>query len=734
MNKLCKNISFLCVSAMILTMLSPAGVLANDDGMNMYQNSDFIEKEQPELNDETKELISRYQKEPTDENYLKLRNIVIENYNAVLDKKEAKLAELKEETAGKPGGDEKVAEMEEIVQDMYITYWDRINSNMLRFTDTRLLKWSTANASQYEYIPVMGAGESIYIKYTPVTNVEYAEFIKETKAALPENWTGGSYPDGEDSYPVNFVSYNDAKAYCEWLTKKDGVNTYRLPNESEWELAAGHMPKDADFNCGINNGRTPVEQYAGITRGAHGAIDFWGNVWEWTTTIRTDNDGTTMLGVKGGSWSSERTDCRTENRKESRDSSKAYEDVGFRVIQVLNGAEPEKNVELATLENPVVSAKSMSPYTITLSWQPVEGATEYQLFEYYKSTGLVKMLETVKDNTVTIDNLEPGSTHSYIVQPISYTSIADNVSAENSIEAVCMQTEDTAKPEVTTTPLVTSTSEAEVTETPDITTIPQVTSEPEETEKPSATVEPQVTEKPEVTVEPEVTVQPEETVKPEVTVAPETTPIPDSTITKEMLEENAITLNEKLRVSQEKNKIYISWGKLNKADGYKVYVQYCNKQFASPLKVINNKNVTSVAVTKVNGSKINLKKNYKVYVVAYKNIDNKKELFGKTITAHIVGRKNASQTNARAVKVEKKLYILKKNAQVKIKAKTILVDKNKQLLSDEHEKEFRYATGNTKVATISKDGQLKAVGNGKCFIYVYARNGYANKIKVVVKP
>ena len=103
------------------------------------------------------------------------------------------------------GGDEIVAEMEEIVQEMYITYWNRINSSMLRFTDTRLLKRKISDAPQYDYIPVMGAG---------------------------------------------------------------------------------HMPKDADFNCSVNNGRTPVEKYASITRGAHGAVDFWGNVWEWTSTVR----------------------------------------------------------------------------------------------------------------------------------------------------------------------------------------------------------------------------------------------------------------------------------------------------------------------------------------------------------------------------------------------------------------------------------------------------------------
>lgn len=189
-----------------------------DDSTNMYKNSDFIEKEQPELNVETKQLISAYQKDPTLENYEALREMVIVNYNAVLDKKEAKLAELKLETEGKPGGEDKVDEMNEIVQEMYANYWSCIDSSMLRFTDTRLLKWNIEDASEYDYIPVMGAGETIYIKRTQVTNAEYAEYIDATGAQVPVNW----------------------------LTQKDESNTYRLPTESEWELVAGHMPKDAD--------------------------------------------------------------------------------------------------------------------------------------------------------------------------------------------------------------------------------------------------------------------------------------------------------------------------------------------------------------------------------------------------------------------------------------------------------------------------------------------------------
>lgn len=435
-----KTVRIILALIMALSVMSSAAMVSYAD--NMYKNSDFIEKEQPELSEETKKLISLYQRNPTEENYINLRAIVIENYNAVLARKEEKLAELKTETSGKPGGEEIVAEMEDIVQDMYITYWNRINSSMLRFTDTRLLKWKISDAAQYDYIPVMGAGESIYIKRTQVTNAEYAEFIKETGRTAPSNWVNGTYPQGEDKYPVNYVSYDDAQAYCEWLTEKDGVNTYRLPNESEWELAAGHMPKDADFNCGIHDGRTPVDEYAQVTRGAHGAIDFWGNVWEWTSTIRTADDKTTAYGVKGGSWKSDRTDCRTEYRAESREGSIGYDDVGFRVIEVLNGVEPEQKVQLATLPSPVVYATSSSDNSITLSWQAVDGANEYQIFEYFQDTDLVKMLNTTKETTVTINGLETNSTHRYIVQPISYVEIADNVSAENSVGATCGKQEE----------------------------------------------------------------------------------------------------------------------------------------------------------------------------------------------------------------------------------------------------------------------------------------------------
>lgn len=54
----------------------------------------------------------------------------------------------------------------------------------------------------------------------------------------------------------------------------------------------------------------------------------WGNAWEWTST-KTENGNV----VKGGAWNTPRTQCRTENRNETRNTLKGYDNVGFRVIR-----------------------------------------------------------------------------------------------------------------------------------------------------------------------------------------------------------------------------------------------------------------------------------------------------------------------------------------------------------------------------------------------------------------
>ncbi len=71
-----------------------------------------------------------------------------------------------------------------------------------------------------------------------------------------------------------------------------------------------------------------------------------GNIWEWTTTPSTE---TNSLCVKGGSWKSSRNDCRTENRKEGRNSENSFDDVGFRVVKLEGKKELERKLELASL-------------------------------------------------------------------------------------------------------------------------------------------------------------------------------------------------------------------------------------------------------------------------------------------------------------------------------------------------------------------------------------------------
>ena len=193
-------------------------------------------------------------------------------------------------------------------------------------------------------------------------------------------------------------------------------------------------------------------------------------------------------------------------------------------------------------------------------------------------------------------------------------------------------------------------------------------------------------------------------------------------------EQNALTLNAGLKVSQTGKKITVKFGKVAGATSYEVYVAYCGQKFPTKATATTKKN--SVSITKLNGKKLNLKKNFKIYVVAKKS----KAKLGKTITAHVVGHKNVKYTNAKSIKITSKTTLtLKKGKKSQIKAKTILVDSKKKQLTDAHAKEFRYASSNKKVATVSKTGKITAKGKGTATIYVYSRNGYAKKVKVTVK-
>lgn len=69
------------------------------------------------------------------------------------------------------------------------------------------------------------------ISATEITNAQYEAFRPEHRLLRGKNNT--SYKDDD---PVVFVSWDDAVAFCKWLSKKEG-KSYRLPTEAEWEYA-----------------------------------------------------------------------------------------------------------------------------------------------------------------------------------------------------------------------------------------------------------------------------------------------------------------------------------------------------------------------------------------------------------------------------------------------------------------------------------------------------------------
>ena len=138
-------------------------------------------------------------------------------------------------------------------------------------------------------------------------------------------------------------------------------------------------------------------------------------------------------------------------------------------------------------------------------------------------------------------------------------------------------------------------------------------------------------------------------------------------------------------------------------------------------------------VTKVNGKAIDLKKNFKVYVRAFKLVKGKKVTITQTLQAHVVGRMNTTFTNVNGIQLDNYSFIIKKGKTAKITGRVLLVDPKRKQLSDDHAPQFRFTSANKKVATVDSKGKITAKASGTCTVFVYARNGYAKEVKVQVQ-
>ena len=180
-------------------------------------------------------------------------------------------------------------------------------------SDDKDAKKSLAGGRAFPEIPVSTIYlDGYWIDKYEVTTGQYALCVAAGDCQAPHLFTSGYgssyrpkyYGNPEYSnYPVIWVNWSMALAYCEWAGRK-------LPTEAEWEKAArgtdariypwGNDPLDStranfcDIDCplpqangGFNDGYPNTAPVGSFPAGAspYGVMDMAGNVWEWTSTL-----------------------------------------------------------------------------------------------------------------------------------------------------------------------------------------------------------------------------------------------------------------------------------------------------------------------------------------------------------------------------------------------------------------------------------------------------------------
>ncbi len=186
------------------------------------------------------------------------------------------------------------------------------------------------------------------IAKTETTVAQWKTFCKATGRNMPEKPSWGWI----NSHPIVNVNYEDALAYCEWLSEKMNAN-YRLPTEAEWEYAArgGKLSQDSKYSGGrsldnagwyLENSKNQTQTVANKKPNELGIYDMSGNVLEWCndwygdfsaeaqTNPKGVKSGSSRM-VRGGSWDFGASDCSVNFRR-GYGPVEINDDLGFRVV------------------------------------------------------------------------------------------------------------------------------------------------------------------------------------------------------------------------------------------------------------------------------------------------------------------------------------------------------------------------------------------------------------------
>jgi serine/threonine protein kinase len=205
------------------------------------------------------------------------------------------------------------------------------------------------NSLGMKFVPVPGTSVLFSIWETRVRDYEaYAQANPGVGGSWKDvKWEGVPVSDGPD-HPVVCVSWDEAKAFCDWLTKKEREagrvgpqQEYRLPTDAEWSLAVGlekepgSTPDQKDAKIkevypwgtnwpptagagnfadvtakkrfptwsimeGYDDGYATTAPVGKFRANKYGLYDLGGNVWEWCEDFYGANSGSRVF--RGGSW------------------------------------------------------------------------------------------------------------------------------------------------------------------------------------------------------------------------------------------------------------------------------------------------------------------------------------------------------------------------------------------------------------------------------------------------
>jgi formylglycine-generating enzyme required for sulfatase activity len=196
-----------------------------------------------------------------------------------------------------------------------------------------------------------------YLKFCQETNSNWPDWLEKGSDYHVETGSNKWYYDigyrrtGSENLPIIGVSWDDAVAYCQWLSRTTG-KTYRLPTEAEWEYSArgGENYKYAGSNdvkstawYRDNSDSKPhiVGQKQANGFGLH---DMAGNVSEWCADYYSDYNTNSQSNpisaasgsrrvYRGGDWHGYAEDCRVSDRQRFKIVPGSWgSGLGFRVV------------------------------------------------------------------------------------------------------------------------------------------------------------------------------------------------------------------------------------------------------------------------------------------------------------------------------------------------------------------------------------------------------------------